>query len=71
MGADIIQAIVNGALEGAKGLAAIVLPTFQALFLDEAGTTLNVFGIVVATLTGFGIGFGIFRWIASLIKRRG
>lgn len=69
LGTSIITALTSGIKDGATAVADALVTAFKAVFINTTGGLSDI-GIVVLTLGGLGLAFGIAKMIGGRASRR-
>ena len=69
LGSSVITALTSGVKDGATAVADGIVTAFKSVFLNSTGG-LSEIGIVVLTLGGLGLAFGIAKMVGARASRR-
>lgn len=69
----IIQILVGGITEVAKGIGAGLSELAQSIFLTGTGDaqTLSVFGVLIVCFAGISLAVGLCRWVVNFVSSLG
>lgn len=68
---EIVNLLTSGITSMASGIGAGLQELVEAIFLNEGGTGLSVFGGVIIVFAGIGLAIGLCRWVTNWVRSLG
>lgn len=70
---SIIEILVSGITEVAKGVGGGLSSLATSIFLDSSGEvqTLSVFGVLIVVFAGISLAVGLCRWVLNFVTSLG